>query len=118
MPQSQNFEDKLKELFPCREQRRQAREKALERAHDIRRFEIDLYWKRATYFWTLLAAVFGGFFLIQASEDLASDNKRQDSLSSWRTSELCFPLVGIASIEGASSGRRTGRLSWTRLRIR
>jgi hypothetical protein len=24
---------------------------ALERAHDIRKLEIDLYWKRATYFW-------------------------------------------------------------------
>ncbi len=31
---------------------------ALERAHDIRKFEIDLYWKRANYFWLLQAAVF------------------------------------------------------------
>ena len=78
MHQSQNFEDALKEIFPCREQRRRAREKALERAHDIRKFEIGLYWKRTTYFWTLLAAVFAGFFLIQTSEDLNSDNKQQD----------------------------------------
>ena len=78
MHQSQNFEDALKEIFPCREQRRRAREKALERAHDIRKFEIGLYWKRTTYFWTLLATVFAGFFLIQTSEDLNSDNKQQD----------------------------------------
>ena len=43
------------------------REKALERALDIRKFEIDLYWKRATYFWTLIAATFAGFFVIQRS---------------------------------------------------
>lgn len=39
-------------------------EKALEHALDIRKFEIDLYWKRATYFWTLIAATFAGYFVI------------------------------------------------------
>ena len=41
--------------------------KALDRAHDIRKFEIDLYWKRATYFWTFIAATFAGFLLVQTS---------------------------------------------------
>ena len=41
--------------------------KALERALDIRKFEIDLYWKRAAYFWTFIAATFAGFVAIQAS---------------------------------------------------
>ena len=31
---------------------------ALAAAHDIRKFEIELYWKRATYFWLLQAAIF------------------------------------------------------------
>jgi hypothetical protein len=35
-----------------------ARETALSRAHQIRQFEIELYWKRANYFWLLQAAVF------------------------------------------------------------
>lgn len=39
--------------------------KALEQAHDIRKFEIDLYWKRAAYFWTFIAATFAGYFLLQ-----------------------------------------------------
>ncbi|WP_394520881.1 hypothetical protein C1N60_11810 [Pantoea sp. SGAir0184] len=30
---------------------------AYEKAHDIRKFEIDLYWKRTTYIWTLVAAL-------------------------------------------------------------
>lgn len=28
---------------------------ALEKAHDIRKFEIELFWKRATYFWAFIA---------------------------------------------------------------
>jgi hypothetical protein len=41
------------------------REEALKNALDIRKFEIDLYWKRAAYFWTLIAASFGGYFALQ-----------------------------------------------------
>lgn len=41
--------------------------KALERALDIRKFEIDLYWRRAAYFWTFIAATLAGFVAVQAS---------------------------------------------------
>ncbi len=34
-------------------------EKALEKAHDIRKFEIELLWKRATYYWVMIAFIFG-----------------------------------------------------------
>jgi hypothetical protein len=37
-------------------------EKVLNLALEIRRFEIDLYWKRATYFWAFLAITLGGYF--------------------------------------------------------
>lgn len=42
-------------------------EKALDLALDIRKFEIDLYWKRATYFWTFIAAAFAGYALVYKS---------------------------------------------------
>ncbi len=42
--------------------------RAFELALEIRRFEIDLYWKRATYFWTLLAATFAGYFTFASSD--------------------------------------------------
>ena len=45
-------------------------EKALKQAHDIRKFEIDLYWKRATYFWLLNAAVFTAYAAIAKNPDL------------------------------------------------
>ncbi|XUW88626.1 hypothetical protein OH764_00725 [Burkholderia sp. M6-3] len=45
---------------------RARRKEALERALDTRQFEIDLYWKRATYFWTFIGATLAGFIAIQA----------------------------------------------------
>lgn len=46
------------------------KEKAFERAHDIRKFEIELYWKRTTYFWAFIAASFAGYFAILTSKDI------------------------------------------------
>lgn len=46
------------------------REKALEHAMDIREFEIDLYWKRATYFWTFIGASLAGYAAVQASSTI------------------------------------------------
>ena len=52
----------------------------LDRAHDIRKFEIDLYWRRATYFWTLIAAAFVSFFVVQAADDLCAQKKQALSI--------------------------------------
>jgi len=38
-------------------------------ALDTRKFEIELYWKRATYFWAFIAAAFVGFGASQSSPD-------------------------------------------------
>jgi hypothetical protein len=45
------------------DQRAGARRAALSRAHEIRKFEIELYWKRASHFWLLQAAVFAAIGL-------------------------------------------------------
>jgi len=34
---------------------------ALKQAYEVRKFEIELYWKRATYFWTFIGASFVGY---------------------------------------------------------
>ncbi|WP_249975356.1 hypothetical protein [Vreelandella olivaria] len=46
------------------------REKTFQYALDTRKFEIDLYWKRATYFWTFIAATFAGYAAIQAASSI------------------------------------------------
>jgi hypothetical protein len=40
------------------------RKKALKTALEIRKFELELYWKRATYYWTFIAGAFAAYFLI------------------------------------------------------
>jgi hypothetical protein len=49
---------------PFIDEDKEARRAALQRSHEIRQFEIELYWKRATYFWVLQAAVFTALGLI------------------------------------------------------
>ncbi|MGM0841379.1 MAG: hypothetical protein ACQEWE_11660 [Bacillota bacterium] len=51
--------------------------KALERALDIRKFEIDLYWKRATYFWGFLIVIFAGYFAIWGAKTEAISYKEK-----------------------------------------
>lgn len=45
---------------------------AFNQVSDIRKFEIELYWKRAGYFWTLIAVAFAGYFAIISSEHIVS----------------------------------------------
>lgn len=47
-------------------------QEAYRQALDIRKFEIELYWKRASYFWTFIGATFVAFFVAQGS---ISDSK-------------------------------------------
>lgn len=46
---------------------------ALEHARDNRKFEIELYWKRASYFWGLITATFAGYFAILSSSVARSE---------------------------------------------
>lgn len=56
------------------------KEKALEHALETRKFEIELYWKRAAYFWTFIAAALAAYGLIQASKDIPSPKKEHLSV--------------------------------------
>lgn len=44
------------------------RKEALKCALDVRKFEIELYWKRATYFWAFIAICFTGYFTLLAND--------------------------------------------------
>jgi hypothetical protein len=60
---------------------------ALREALDIRKFEIDLYWKRANYFWLFVTAVFTSYFLVLTKEDALLTSK----------DELLILLSGLGS---------------------
>lgn len=44
--------------------------KTLEQALEVRKFEIELYWKRATYFWAFIASSFAGYFVVISSKNI------------------------------------------------
>jgi hypothetical protein len=46
---------------------------ALERAWNTRNFEIELYWKRAAYFWTMLGALFAAYGFAEKRSDVDQD---------------------------------------------
>ncbi|GAB1395151.1 hypothetical protein MASR1M60_33150 [Rhodocyclaceae bacterium] len=69
--------------------------KALDLAHDIRKFEIELFWKRATYFWTLLAAVLVVFGVVISA--------RAGEADSLLGQPLKWFLLLIISITGMST---------------
>lgn len=46
---------------------------ALAAAHDIRKFEIELYWKRANYFWLLQAAIFTALGFMWRGQNVTAD---------------------------------------------
>lgn len=48
---------------------------AFEKAHEIRKFEIELYWKRTTYFWAFIAFSFGAYIAIVSSESKEFTNR-------------------------------------------
>lgn len=45
-------------------------EKALNNALDIRKFEIELYWKRASYFWTFIGLIYAAFCGVLVKMDI------------------------------------------------
>lgn len=74
------------------DQRQDARKAALGRAHEIRQFEIELYWKRANYFWLLQAAVFAALGL------------------TWKSGGDTFPAIVPVAL--ASLGTITAVAGW------
>jgi hypothetical protein len=81
------------------------RHAAFSRAHQIRQFEIDLYWKRANYFWLLQAAVFTAFGLVW----------RDASARTWGLLPAALACLGfLTSLAGwfASQGSKFWQSNW------
>lgn len=47
---------------------------ALANALDIRKFEIEMYWKRTAYFWAITAVAIGGYFALLTENTNSSDS--------------------------------------------
>jgi hypothetical protein len=83
------------------EKRKEAHRLALE----IRKFEIDLYWRRATYFWTLIGASLVAYAGAQALKDPAVSRDLSVFVS-------CFGLVVSFAWYCANRGSKQWQENW------
>ncbi len=77
-------------------------QKAYEKAWDARKFEIDNYWKRATYFWAFQAASFTGYFAILSSSSYNQIPKKNREtlysiISMGFITAMAWALINIGS---------------------
>lgn len=66
------YKERFSEKFSL--DRESVRAVALEHALGTRKFEIELYWKRASYFWTFIGASLAGFIAVQASNSASKEH--------------------------------------------
>lgn len=66
-------QDEYDEKFQTKDSESKILKAAFDQVSDIRKFEIELYWKRATYFWALIAVAFAGYFSILASDNMENE---------------------------------------------
>jgi hypothetical protein len=76
---------------PCESPREQQMKAALARAHLLRSFEIEHYWKRATYFWAFQVAIFAAFGLLW----------RQPAANDW--SPITVALAGLGVLTAVAN---------------
>lgn len=104
MPYKVKTYEEYQKVFDSPKKRREALHYAL----DIRKFEIELYWKRTAYFWTLIAVAFAGYFALEKS----SNAKDSDS-------ELLFLVSCIGTVLSigwslANRGSKYWQENWER----
>ena len=68
------------------------RGKALDRAYQLRSFEIEHYWKRATYFWAFQAAIFAAIFAALAA---AFDPTKPNAAANWGLITVALSVLGV-----------------------
>lgn len=67
---SEYYINEYREVYKSEIKVQQALKEALEVALDVRKFEIELYWKRANYFWVFISISFVAFFTLLLSENI------------------------------------------------
>ena len=83
-------------------------EKALNAILDIRKFEIDLYWKRTTYHWAFIAAIITGYFIVTSS---ISKSNNGDSLK-LQYFLICLGIVFSTAWYFVNRGSKYWQNNW------
>lgn len=98
----------IETLFPALNEigidRRKLLNDLLARAWEIRNFEIELYWKRATFFWVFIAASFAGYFTVM--------DPKYDDQPDLRLLVSCFGFIVSYSWYFVNRGSKYWQENW------
>lgn len=84
------------------------KEKTFNQILDIRKFEIELYWKRTNFFWTILAAIIAGYFLIYSKLSNIPDKTSLKTLFSLG----CLGLIFSTGWYFVNRGSKFWQVNW------
>lgn len=79
----------------------------LEKILDIRKFEIDLYWRRATYFWAFIAASLTGYGLT-----ITSKTPNADGVLKFQFIVICLGLIFSIAWYLVNKGSKFWQENW------
>src|SRR5262249_24545119 len=102
--------DKYFETLNIDKDDRMKRRRALSRAYQQRSFEIEHYWKRATYFWGFQIAIFAAFGFLWR-EITGPDDKSAE----WLPVAALLTVLGVLTAVGnylAARGSRFWQKNW------
>lgn len=71
---------------------------AYDKAHDIRKFEIDMYWRRSAYIWTLQGAALAALALILSTDTFSAECLRHASETAGECHVEWIKMVVIVAI--------------------
>jgi hypothetical protein len=84
------------------------REKVFDQIVDIRKFEIDLYWKRASYFWAFNSVIFAGYILLLTNESKVNEN----ILLQFQFLLICFGTICSTAWYFVNRGSKYWQVNW------
>jgi len=83
----------------------------LEKAIEERRFEINLYWKRAAYFWAFIAVTFAGYGILN-NRDFSLLNYCLDDFLYYKFVVICVGIVFSFAWYLVNKGSKYWQESW------
>jgi hypothetical protein len=98
----------LKDLNNFKKLEPEKREKVFDLAWRSKEFEIELYWKRAGYFWTFQTLIFAGFFSIASSSEF--DEKKY-----YLHYIICFGFITALAWWFINKGSKTWQRHWEKI---
>jgi hypothetical protein len=95
------------ENFPIVKNKKESiRHNALKQAWKNRDFEIEMYWKRATYFWAFIAATFAGYLAVLSAGKLNTDFPQAELVL------ICLGLIFSFAWYLANLGSKKWQENW------